>query len=162
LLENIEEKSGLRIARNEYTKHSEQDYQDQPDGVLQQQLHDLASLASREIRLKGIYTLLNHAPLRDVFPERQQRSISVIAARIFNSSSLAAGTRGTERAYDYRIAPQEIIERVRRIEEICDRHRVTLPAPQSNLSGAHPAVSTVLLGAERPAEAERNGDCDFS
>ena len=35
-------------------KHTEQDYQDQPDGVLQQQLHDLASRASGEIRLKGI------------------------------------------------------------------------------------------------------------
>ena len=68
--------------------------------------------------IAGRYTLLNQAPLQDAFPEFQRRNISVIAGDVFNSGILAAGTRGNAPAYDYRIAPTEISERVRRIEGI--------------------------------------------
>jgi D-threo-aldose 1-dehydrogenase len=106
--------------------------------------------------IAGRYTLLNQAPLQDAFPELQRRNISVIAGGVFNSGILAAGTRGKSPAYDYRSAPSEIVERVRKIEQICDRHRVKLSAAALRFVYAHPAVSTVLLGAENPAEAEQN------
>jgi D-threo-aldose 1-dehydrogenase len=48
------------------------------------------------------------------------------------------------------------VERVRRIEEVCDRHGVALPAAAVQFVHAHPAVSAVLLGAENPAEVEQN------
>jgi D-threo-aldose 1-dehydrogenase len=106
--------------------------------------------------IAGRYTLLNHAPLRDAFPELQRKNIPVIAAGVFNSGILATGTRETGPAYDYQIAPPEIIERVRRIEEICDRHHVALPAAAVQFACAHPAVSAVLLGADKPADVEQN------
>jgi D-threo-aldose 1-dehydrogenase len=106
--------------------------------------------------IAGRYTLLNHTPLNGAFAELQRRNVSVIAAGVFNSGILAAGARGTAPAYDYRIAPPDIMERVRRIEEICDRHRVALPAAAVQFVYAHPAVSAVLLGAENPAEVEHN------
>jgi D-threo-aldose 1-dehydrogenase len=52
------------------------------------------------------YTLLNHAPLQDAFPELQRKNISVIAAGVFNSGILATGTRETGPGYDYQIAPR--------------------------------------------------------
>jgi D-threo-aldose 1-dehydrogenase len=106
--------------------------------------------------IAGRYTLLNQAPLQDVFPEFQRRNISVIAGGVFNSGILAAGTRGNAPAYDYRVASTEITERVRRIEEICDHYGVMLSAAAIQFVFAHPAVSTVLLGAEKPSEVEQN------
>jgi D-threo-aldose 1-dehydrogenase len=106
--------------------------------------------------IAGRYTLLNHSPLKGAFAELQRRNVSVIAAGVFNSGVLAAGTRGAAPAYDYRSAPADIVDRVRQIEEICDRHRVALPSAAIQFAYAHPAVSTVLLGAENPAEVEQN------
>jgi D-threo-aldose 1-dehydrogenase len=106
--------------------------------------------------IAGRYALLNQAPLQDAFPELQRRNISVVAGGVFNSGILAAGTRGKSPAYDYRSKPSEIVERVREIEQICDRHRVKLSAAALQFVYAHSAVSTVLLGAENPAEAEQN------
>ena len=106
--------------------------------------------------IAGRYTLLNHAPLNGAFAELQRRNVSVIAAGVFNSGVLAAGARAAAPAYDYRIAPSDVVERVRRVEAICDRHRVALPAAAVQFVYAHPAVSVVLLGAENPAEVEHD------
>jgi D-threo-aldose 1-dehydrogenase len=80
----------------------------------------------------------------------QRRKISVIAGGVFNSGILAVGARARAPTYDYRGAPSDIIERVRKIEEICGRHHVALSAAAAQFVYAHPAVSTVLLGAEKP------------
>jgi D-threo-aldose 1-dehydrogenase len=117
--------------------------------------------ASEEFKLDcaliaGRYTLLNQAPLQDAFPALQRRKISVIAGGVFNSGILAAGTQGSAPAYDYRAASPEITERVRKIEQICGRHGVMLSAAAIQFVYAHPAVSAVLLGAEKPAEVEQN------
>ena len=102
------------------------------------------------------YTLLSHAPLNRAFAELQRRNVSIIAAGVFNSGVLAAGARAAAPAYDYRIAPSDVVERVRRVEAICDHHRVALPAAAVQFVYAHPAVSVVLLGAENPAEVEHD------
>src|SRR3546814_9338315 len=43
------------------------------------------------------------------------------------------------------LAPREILERVRRLQDICARHGVALPTAALQFPAAHPAVATVLL-----------------
>ena len=100
--------------------------------------------------IAGRYTLLNHTSPDGAFAELQRRKISVIAGGVFNSGILAVGARARAPTYDYRGAPSDIIERVRKIEEICGRHHVALSAAAAQFVYAHPAMSTVVLGAEKP------------
>jgi D-threo-aldose 1-dehydrogenase len=48
--------------------------------------------------------------------------------------------------YDYGKAPQHILDRVRRIEAVCDRHGVPIGAAALQFPLGHPAVASVLPG----------------
>jgi D-threo-aldose 1-dehydrogenase len=104
--------------------------------------------------IAGAYTLLNHAPsVSGAFAELRRRKISIIAGGVFNSGILAKGAREGAPTYDYRRASASIVERVRRIEEICERHHVALASAALRFVCAHPAVSTILLGPENASQA---------
>lgn len=107
--------------------------------------------------IAGRYTLLNHEPLKADFPELARRGVSVIAGGVFNSGILAAGSKGGG-TYDYQKVPAGILDTVRRIEEVCVRHGVALPAAAAQFVYRHPAVATVVLGAKNVAEMEQNAD----
>jgi D-threo-aldose 1-dehydrogenase len=116
---------------------------------------------SQEFRLDccliaGPYTLLNHEPLHDFLPECMKRNISVIGAGVFNSGILAGGTNGSLRLFDYQDAPLEIVERVRRIEAVCEEFHIPLATAAVQFVFGHPAVACVLLGARNTAEIEQN------
>ena len=67
----------------------------------------------------------------------------------YNSGILATGTRsGAELFYNYARAPVDIIERVQRIEAICDAHDVALAAAALQFPLAHPTVCSVIPGME--------------
>jgi D-threo-aldose 1-dehydrogenase len=48
------------------------------------------------------------------------------------------------------------VDRVRRIEAVCKRHRVPLAAAALQFPYGHPAVATVIPGARTRAEVEQN------
>jgi D-threo-aldose 1-dehydrogenase len=48
---------------------------------------------------------------------------------------------------------------VRRIESVCARHQVPLPAAALQFPLGHPAVATVIPGARSVAEVAANVDC---
>ena len=102
--------------------------------------------------IAGRYTLLNHGPLRDAFPELQRRNISVIAAGVFNSGVLATGTKGAVASYDYQAVPESVLARVRAIEGVCERYDVDLPTAALQFVYAHPAVATVVQGVRNVEE----------
>lgn len=106
----------------------------------------------------GRYTLLNHAPLTDFFPEAQRRGIGIIAGGVYNSGILAEGSRGNAltRTYDYQAAPESIVRRVEALEAVCERHHVSLANAASQFVYAHPAVISVVQGALTPAHVEQN------
>ena len=106
----------------------------------------------------GRYTLLNHAPLTDFFPEAQRRGIGIIAGGVYNSGILAEGSRGNAltRTYDYQAAPESIVRRVKALEVICERHEVRLADAASQFVYAHPAVTSVVQGALTTAHVEQN------
>lgn len=106
--------------------------------------------------IAGRYTLLNHEPLKSAFDELLKRKVSVIAGGIFNSGILAAGTKGDSLTYDYGKVPPDVLERVRRIEKVCDEFSVSLPAAAMQFVYAHPAVATLVMGAKSAEEVNTN------
>lgn len=105
--------------------------------------------------LAGRYTLLEQGALADLLPWCEQRGVSIILGGPFNSGILAGPVR--EGAwYDYAPAPPALVERARRIEAVCARHGVPLPAAALHFPLAHPAVASVIPGALSPQEVAQN------
>jgi len=52
--------------------------------------------------------------------------------------------------------PPEVLERAGRLREVCSRWRVPLEAAAIQFPLAHPAVTSLLLGARSVAELEEN------
>jgi len=103
----------------------------------------------------GRYTLLEQEPIETFLPLCAKRGIGVIAAGVFNSGVLATGPRPGA-LYNYRPAPRDVLDRVARIERVCQAHGVSLPAAALRLPLLHPAVTSVVLGLRSPDEVVRN------
>jgi D-threo-aldose 1-dehydrogenase len=108
------------------------------------------------LMLAGRYTLLEQTALDDLLPICERRGIGLVAAGVFNSGLLARPTPTDDAKYDYADAPVELVERARRIAEVCERHGTSLPAAALGFPLAHPAVVSVCVGARSPEEVERN------
>ncbi len=105
--------------------------------------------------LAGRYTLLEHTALDDLLPLCVQRGIGILTAGPYNSGILATGAVPGAK-YNYRDAPPEIMDRVARIEAVCRRHHVPLPAAALQFPLGHPAVAAMVPGAVKPEEVSRN------
>jgi D-threo-aldose 1-dehydrogenase len=105
--------------------------------------------------LAGRYSLLEQPALAHFLPLAQQRGMGVMLGGVFNSGILATGAvKGAK--YNYQDAPPEILAKVARIERVCTAHGVALPTAALHFALGHPAVASVVLGAETPQEVERN------
>jgi D-threo-aldose 1-dehydrogenase len=106
------------------------------------------------VMIAGRYTLLEQPALDELLPLCEKRGVAVMAAGVFNSGILATTTPGS--LYNYSAAPPELVDRARRIAEICERHGVELPAAAIALPLAHPVVASVVLGASSPQQVIDN------
>jgi D-threo-aldose 1-dehydrogenase len=108
------------------------------------------------VLLAGRYTLLEHDALDELFPQCAAKGTSIIIGGPYNSGILATGTRGAiPMHFNYERAPPAVIERVRRIETVCERFDVPLAAAALQFPLAHPQVASVIPGvghASRIAE----------
>lgn len=105
--------------------------------------------------LAGRYTLLEQSALDEFLPLCVEKNIGILLGGPYNSGILATGA--VEGAmYNYKPASGEVADKVRRIEAVCDRHNVPLPAAALQFPLAHPAVSSVIPGAVTPSEVRRN------
>jgi D-threo-aldose 1-dehydrogenase len=102
----------------------------------------------------GRYTLLDQAGLRELLPVCAQRGISVVIGGVYNTGILGDPRPGT--LYNYRTAPTELLERVRRMQTVCARHGVPLKAAAIQFPFGHPAVTSVLTGVRSVAEFDEN------
>lgn len=101
------------------------------------------------------YTLLDQDALDDEFPKCLENGVSIVIGSVFASGILASGP--IEGAlYAYRPASAQILEKTRRIEAICQRHQVSLPAAAVQFPLAHPVVSAVIPGAHKPEFVRTN------
>jgi D-threo-aldose 1-dehydrogenase len=101
--------------------------------------------------LAGRYTLLEQAPLDDLLPLCEKRGASIVVGGPLNSGILAG--RDT---WNYAPAPAEIVDRVKRIQAICDAHGVPLPAAAFQFPLAHPAVCAIIPGPRSASEFNEN------
>jgi len=101
--------------------------------------------------LAGRYTLLEQAPLDDLLPMCVARGTSIVVGGPLNSGILA----GRE-TWNYAAAPADVVERVHRIEAVCDAHGVPLAAAALQFPLAHPAVCAIIPGPRTAAEFVAN------
>jgi len=110
----------------------------------------LASADVDYVLLAGRYTLLDQSAHTSGFLDAcRRRGVSVLAGGVFNSGFLAGGTH-----YDYRPAPDWLIERRARMTEVCDRHNTPLPAAALQFTASHALIDTVVIGARTAHEVD--------
>jgi len=105
--------------------------------------------------LAGRYTLLEHEALESFLPLCELKSIGVIIGGPYNTGILATGAAAGA-YYNYESAPEDILQRVRRIERLCAAYDVSLPAAALQFPLFHPAVAAVIPGARNEAEVSEN------
>jgi len=89
------------------------------------------------------------------FPLCEERDVRVIIGSVFASGILVTGpVEGA--TYAYTAAAPEIVEKTRKIEAVCDRHAVPLPAAAMQFPLAHPLVAAIIPGAMDPAHITSN------
>jgi D-threo-aldose 1-dehydrogenase len=105
------------------------------------------------VLLAGRYTLLDQSGLH-LLDLCGQRGVGVVLGGVFNSGILVDPRPGA--SYDYRAAPDELVERARRLAGVCERHGVALPTAALQFGWGHPAVVSILNGAGSPDELAAN------
>lgn len=99
------------------------------------------------VLIAGRYTLLDHEALAELLPLCLERRVAVLVGGVMNSGVLADPHPGS--AFDYRPAPDAVVQRARRLAAVCDRHGVPLKAAAVQFSLAHPAVVSLVAGVRR-------------
>ena len=101
------------------------------------------------------YTLLDTDVLDSEFPRCTERGVGFVIGAPFASGILATGAVPGAR-YRYADATPEILAKVRRIEAVCGRHGVPLPAAALQFPLGHRGVASVIPGALLPEHVDRN------
>ncbi len=105
--------------------------------------------------LAGRYTLIDHTGLKELLPLCVEKHISIIIGGPYNSGILATGARPGAK-FNYADAPPNILEKVRRVQQVSERFSVPMRAAALQFPLAHPAVASVIPGARSVAELEEN------
>ncbi|GGD57533.1 aldo/keto reductase [Croceicoccus mobilis] len=109
------------------------------------------------IMLAGRYTLLEQDPADNLLPLCARKGVKLVVAGPYNSGILAKGVRagGTPPNFNYEPAPPAIVERVGRIEDICEAHGVPLAAAALQFPLMHSQISSVVpgMGSVRQVDA---------
>ncbi len=108
------------------------------------------------VLLAGRYTLLDQSALDVLLPLCLQRSVTVVAAGVFNSGLLASDDPAEGGRFNYRAAPPEVLERARRIAAVCASHGISLPQAALAFPFGHPAVGALLVGMRSVVEVVKD------
>ncbi len=103
----------------------------------------------------GRYTLLDHSALHELMPLCLEKDISLILGGPYNSGILASDLN-TKSTYFYDPSPPEIIEKAKKIKQVCDRHQVPLKAAAIQFGLMHQSVASTIPGPRSPKEIEDN------
>jgi len=105
--------------------------------------------------LAGRYTLLEQEAHDTFLPMCIERGAAVVVGGGFNSGILATGAKEGAK-YNYAPAPEDIMDRVRKIEAICADHGVPLPAAALQFVVAHPAIPSFVAGTRTVQQLNQN------
>ena len=101
------------------------------------------------------YTLMEHDTLDEELPYCQRRDVAIIVGAVFSSGITATGAVDGAK-YNYADATPEVLDKVRRIQAVGDRHGVPLPAAALQFPFGHPSIASVIPGGFAPAHIEAN------
>jgi D-threo-aldose 1-dehydrogenase len=105
--------------------------------------------------LAGRYTLLEQEALNEFLPLCEARGAAVLVGGGFNSGILATGARPGAK-FNYGPAPEHVMQKVARIEEVCRDYNVPLPAAALQFVVAHPAVPAFCAGTRTLDQLNQN------
>ncbi|GGO25225.1 aldo/keto reductase [Micromonospora parathelypteridis] len=100
----------------------------------------------------GRYTLLEQGAADDLLPAAETSGVGVVVAGVYNSGLLSQDRPPADAVYNYQQAPAELIERTRRIAEVCETYGVTLPQAALAFVRRHPAVVSTVVGVRNEAQ----------
>jgi D-threo-aldose 1-dehydrogenase len=103
--------------------------------------------------LAGRYTLLDRDGA-ELLDKAARRGVAIIAGGVFNSGVLAGG----DAKFNYVDAPPEVLQRVRRLQDVCARHAVPLGAAAIQFPLRHPGVTSVVVGARTARTINQSAD----
>ncbi len=107
------------------------------------------------VMVAGRYTLLDRTAEEDLLQAVDDHGVSIVAAAVYNSGLLARADVPDDAKFDYGQAPAEIVQRARRMAELCREAGVTLPDAAVQFPLRLPAVASVVVGV-RTAEQMRD------
>lgn len=102
------------------------------------------------------FTLLDQKVLEHEFPLCEERNVGIVVGSPYASGILATGTSVAQPYYNYVPATAEVIEKTKRIEQVCAAHGVSLKAAAYQYPLRHRLVASVVSGAGRPEQATEN------
>jgi D-threo-aldose 1-dehydrogenase len=105
------------------------------------------------VLVAGRMTLLDASAAGELLPLCLERGVGVSVGGVLNSGILARPAAGA--TYDYAPAAAHLIERAKRLGEVCGRHAVPLLAAALQFPLRHPAVGSVLAGVRSVDELEQ-------
>ena len=100
------------------------------------------------------YTLLEQETLDEEFPRCEERGVGIVIGSPYQSGILAAGAVPGAN-YNYAPAAPEMLDRVRRVQAVCERHGVPLAAAALQFPLGHPIVASVIPGGRNARQVER-------
>ena len=107
--------------------------------------------------LAGRYTLLEQEALNSFLPICERDGIGIILGGPYNSGILATGPKPGAK-YNYKEAPQDILDRVAAIDKVCQSHNVSLANAALRFPLCHSSVVSVIPGGKSVEEVKRNRD----
>jgi D-threo-aldose 1-dehydrogenase len=107
------------------------------------------------VMLPGRYTLLE-APGEEIVRLCHERGVGVVNAAVFNSGLLATSEPSESSHYEYRRVPPGTLQRARDLARACRDVGVDLPTAALQFSARHPAVVSVVVGADTPDQIREN------
>ena len=105
--------------------------------------------------LAGRYSLLDHQSAAPLLEACRQRGASLVIGGVFNSGILATGPKPGA-MFNYAPASEDILDRVRALQHICEAHGVPLASAALQFPLRSSVVSSVLLGVSNPGNLDRN------
>jgi len=104
--------------------------------------------------LAGRYTLLEQTAL-NFLDWCTVNDVSIFLGGVYNSGILATGPVSGAK-YDYEDAPEDILAKAGRLQQITTGHGVPLHVAALHFAGAHPAIASLVIGSATAAEADDN------
>ncbi len=105
--------------------------------------------------LAGRYTLLEQEALESFLPLCQSRGVGIVVGGPYNSGILAIGPKPGVH-YNYAPAPDWVLTKTARLQDICAAHGVRLVDAAFQFPLRHPAVVSVIPGGQGLSEIASN------